>query len=160
MIRLLAALVALGGLGAAWWQFTDRVLASDSGPLQDQPEFPLSLSGALPEESTSRDLYECWLGDEIVLARAPALGRDSLPRFAEEPGVPKFKNIERSCGPISSNTAMSHSMWSSPTSYVGGAGAGTIHARSVASSQLIALPQIISVTSSAVKLLKVTSIPA
>lgn len=98
MIRLLAALVALGGLGAAWWQFTDRVLASDSGPLQDQPEFPLSLSGALPEESTSRDLYECWLGDEIVLARAPALGRDSLPRFAEEPGVPKFKNIELADG--------------------------------------------------------------
>ncbi|MEE2941280.1 MAG: ATP-binding protein [Planctomycetota bacterium] len=98
MIRALAALAAVLGLAAAWWQFTDRALASDAGPVEDQPEFPLSLSGALPEQSTSRDLYECWLGDEIVLARAPALGRDSLPRFAEEPGVPKFANIELADG--------------------------------------------------------------
>lgn len=98
MIRLLAAFFALAALGAAWWQFTDRVLASDAEPPQEQPEFPLSLSDALPEESTSRDLYECWLGDEIVLARAPALGRDSLPRFAEEPGIPKFKNIQLADG--------------------------------------------------------------
>lgn len=94
MIRLLTALVAVAALGGAWWRFTDRVLASEAAPAQDQPEFPLSLSSALPEESTSRDLYECWLGDEIVLARAPALGRQSLPRFAEEPGVPKFADIE------------------------------------------------------------------
>ena len=94
MTRLLAALVAVAGLGGAWSRFTDRLMAPDAEPVQDQPEFPLSLSSALPEESTSRDLYECWLGDEIVLARAPALGRDSLPRFAEEPGVPKFANIE------------------------------------------------------------------
>ena len=51
-----------------------------------------------PRRAPLKDLYECWLGDEIVLARAPALGRDSLPRFAEEPGIPKFKNIELADG--------------------------------------------------------------
>lgn len=94
MIRLAIGVTVLGLLGGAWWSFANRVLASEAPVAQDQPEFPLSLSGALPEESTSRDLYECWLGDEIVLARAPALGRDSLPRFAEEPGVPTFADIE------------------------------------------------------------------
>ena len=37
MIRLLTALVAVAALGGAWWRFTDRVLASEAAPAQDQP---------------------------------------------------------------------------------------------------------------------------
>ena len=48
---------------------------------------PALALGRGPRGEHLRDLYECWLGDEIVPARAPALGRDSLPRFAEEPGI-------------------------------------------------------------------------
>lgn len=94
MIRWILGAGSLFTLGTLWWSFFEEVRANERPAAQESPEFPLQLRGVLPKESQARDLFECWLGDEIVLARSSRLGHDSLPRFARDPGVPTFRDIE------------------------------------------------------------------
>lgn len=89
----LVGLAAVALLAGTWWGFAGRVRAGELQQPQAGPEFPLPMRGALPAESSEGHLFECWLGDEIVLGRSPALGTASLPRFARAPGEPTFADV-------------------------------------------------------------------